>query len=254
MPMQENYRVMILEDEEVHVRVMRDLLGRNYPELEIVGEIASIAEAPEMLKNLQPDLVFMDVMLPPGTSFDLLQSLPTIDFEIIFTTSYEEFAVRAFRLSAVDYLVKPIVKEELDAAIAKFKQQIGAKQGMQNLKVLLENINAPRGGQQKIALPTFTGFLFVSVKDILRCESDNTYTTFFLQDGKNIIVSRTLKECEQLLSEYRFCRIHNSHLVNLDYVTEYIRGEGGQVKMADGTHIDVSRRKKEEFLMQLRKA
>ncbi|MCB0488198.1 MAG: LytTR family DNA-binding domain-containing protein [Cyclobacteriaceae bacterium] len=252
--MQENYSVLIVEDEPMQATMLQDLLSESHPELKLLGVATSIAEAQEMLKHHSPDLVFLDVMLPPHTSFDLLQSLPTIDFEIIFTTSFEEFAVRAFRLSAVDYLVKPVAKGELDAAITKFKQKKGAKEGLQHLKVLLDNVNASRSDQEKIALPTFTGFVFVAVKDILRCESDNTYTTFHLTNGKNIIVSRTLKECEQLLSDHRFCRVHNSHLVNLGYVTEYIRGEGGQVKLTDGTFIDVSRRKKEEFLLQLKRA
>lgn len=195
----------------------------------------------------------MDVMLPPYTSFDLLNELKTIPFEIIFTTSFEEFAVKAFRLCAVDYLVKPVVKEELVAAVEKFKQRKSARETTTHIQTLLENIQATTSEHTKIALPTLTGYLFVKVNDIVRCESDNTYTTFFMTDKRKIVVSKTLKECEHMLTDYRFYRVHNSHLINLRYMTEYIKGEGGIVKMTDGSQIDVSRRRKDEFMQVLKK-
>ena len=136
--------------------------------------------------------------------------------------------------------------------MAKFWERRNADSKIKHLQVLLENVNVTKARHTKIALPTFTGYLFVPINDIVRCESDNTYTTFYMANKSKIVVSRTLKECEQMLTEYRFHRVHNSHLVNLDFVTEYIKGEGGQVKMNDGTHVDVSRRRKEEFLSKLK--
>jgi two-component system LytT family response regulator len=194
----------------------------------------------------------MDVLLPPSTSFELLASLSEIPFEIIFTTSFEEYAVKAFRLSAIDYLIKPVAKRDLISSIDRFKKKKLSSDTPGQIRALLDNIQASKAEYVKIALPTFTGFIFVAVKDIVRCESDNTYTTFFTVDKRKIIVSKTLKECEKMLLDYRFYRVHNSHLINLEYVIEYVRGEGGMVKMSDGSQVDVSRRRKEDFLKRLR--
>jgi len=245
-----NYRVLILEDEQ-HAQETLASLMQKQTGFELAGIASTIEEAKQMVASLNPDLVFCDVMLPPHTSFEWLQQLDHIPFEIIFTTSFEEYAVKAFRLAAVDYLLKPISIEELELALEKFKDRKRSGQNAENLHQLLTNLNGD-ASQRRIALPTLTGFLFVAIKDIVRCESDNTYTTFFTLDKKKIIVSKTLKECERMLTDYKFYRVHNSHLVNLDYITEYLKGEGGLVKMVDGSHVDVSRRRKEEFLKHLK--
>lgn len=246
------YTGIILEDEKHQQETLQRLLAETFPELRIIGIASSVPEARKLLTETKPDLAFLDVLLPPHTSFDLLNSLEHIPFEIIFTTSFEEYAVKAFRLSAVDYLIKPIVKGELVLAIEKFRQKTSPGKTSAHLQALLANLSATTSAHLKIALPTLTGFLFIKVKDIIRCESDNTYTTFFTTDKKKIIVSKTLKECEQMLVDHRFYRVHNSHLVNLEYIIEYIKGEGGFVKMADGSQVDVSRRRKEEFMHVLK--
>lgn len=244
-----HYRVFILEDD---VQAVDTLLAhlRTIADVEVVGHAANIETGRVLIHQLKPDLVLSDVMLPPYTSFDLWQTFQHIPFEIIFTTSFEEFAIKAFRLAAVDYLLKPVAQADLVEAIHKFRQRKQVN-GAHHIQHLLENLQRP-AAQARIALPTLSGFLFVSVKDIVRCESDNTYTTFFTIDKQKIIVSRTLKECEQMLGDYRFFRIHNSHLINLDCIKEYIKGEGGVVKMVDGSHVDVSRRRKDEFLKWLK--
>jgi two-component system, LytTR family, response regulator len=247
------YRVLIIEDERHQQEQLSYLLKNSFPEFHVDGIASSIQEGAIMLNKYVPDLVFMDVMLPPHTSFELLSSLPNIPFEIIFTTSFEEYAVRAFRLSAIDYLLKPVVEEELAVALGKFKQKRSTAVGSVRIKNLLANMHTPQVGHSKVALPTLTGFVFVTINEIVRCESDNTYTTFFTLDKRKIIVSKTLKECEQMLCDYGFFRVHNSHLINLEFITEYIKGEGGVVKMTDGSHVDVSRRRKDEFLRQLNK-
>jgi two-component system LytT family response regulator len=247
-----HYTGVIIEDEKHQQEMLTDLLADTFPELQIIGTASSVPQGVQLLKTLNPDLVFLDVLLPPHTSFDLLNSLKNISFEIIFTTSFEEYAVKAFRLSAVDYLVKPIVKDELVLAITKFKQKKNNATTL-HMQTLLENLQATSIDHVRIALPTLTGYLFVKVKEIVRCESDNTYTTFFMTDKRKVIVSKTLKDCEQMLVEYRFYRVHNSHLINLEYMTEYIKGEGGMVKMADGSQIDVSRRRKDDFMQVLKK-
>lgn len=247
------YRTLIVED-EVHQQELLCSYLKAFPEFQVMDIASNIADGKALLEKHAPDLVFLDVMLPPHTSFDLLNSLSTISFDIIFTTSFEEYAVRAFRLSAIDYLLKPVDKYELAAALEKFKQKKSGKETAVQIKNLLTNLNVPQANQAKVALPSFTGFIFVPIKDIVRCESDNTYTTFFTVDKQKIIVSKTLKECEQMLVDYHFFRVHNSHLINMDYVTEYVKGEGGIIKMTDGSHIDVSRRKRDEFLRQLKKS
>lgn len=247
-----SYNVLIVEDEVHQQEMLAGLLNEHFPDYIITGIASSLAEAKQKLLEFTPDLVFMDVLLPPQTSFDLLHSLEHIPFEIIFTTSYEEYAVKAFRLSAVDYLLKPVAKDELALALEKFRQKRMTRESVSHIKALLDNIRVERD-HVKIALPTLTGYIFVRVKDIVRCESDNTYTTFFTVDKRSIVVSKTLKDCEQMLADYRFCRVHNSHLINLEYISEYMKGEGGMVKMTDGSTIDVSRRRKDEFLQLLKK-
>jgi two-component system LytT family response regulator len=242
------YKTIIIEDEKHAQENLIRLLGF-HPEFELVGIADSTVAAEELLKDTRPDLAICDVMLSDGTSFDWLASKSKIDFGLIFSTSYEEYAVRAFKLAAVDYLVKPVDPLAFGEALDRFKSRNG--DGVEHINQLLNNLSRnPK--KAKVALPSFTGYTFVDVNDIVRCESDNTYTTFFLKDKRKIIVSRTLKDCEDMLEGYRFYRIHNSHLINLDYLTEYIKGEGGQVKLTDGAVLDVSRRRKEGFLNAMR--
>jgi two-component system LytT family response regulator len=242
-------KVLIVED-DAHAQENLIRLIRAVPDLDLVGVAATIEEADQLCKSLKPDLVFCDVMLPPATSFDWLMKLEKIPFELIFITSFEEFAVKAFRLAAVDYLIKPIAEDEFSLALERF--HLRKEKSTDQIQSLLKNLSLPRENA-KIALPTLHGYLFVLIKDIIRCESDNTYTTFFTTDKRKILVSRTLKDVEHMLEEYRFFRVHNSHLINLDYVSEYFKGEGGQVKLSDGSVVDVSRRRKEEFLSLLRR-
>lgn len=246
--MSKSYRVVIIEDESKARDELKTLLS-DFSELEIVGEADTLSKADEVCKSLRPDLVFCDVMLPGGTSLDWLVSLEKVDFDLIFTTSYQEFAIQAFRLAAVDYLLKPLDRTEVEEAVYRFlerktDQSIPVKQ-------LIQNLQLPRE-RSKMALPTMSGYQFVEIRDIIRCESDNTYTTFFLRGKSKVLVSRTLKEVETILEPFGFFRVHNSHLINLGEVTEYLRGEGGQVKLSDGSVVDVSRRRKEEFLERVK--
>lgn len=247
-----SYQVILVEDEKHQQEAMVEMLGA-FPEFQVVGIASSIDEGKNLIEMAKPDLALLDVMISSGTSFDLLQTLDTIPFEIIFTTSYDHFAVQAFRLSAVDYLLKPIEKHELARALEKFRSKKLATDNAANIRNLLANLQlSPSDTKTRIALPTLTGFIYVAIKDIIRCESDNTYTTFHTVNKNKLLVSKTLKEVEVMLGDYRFFRIHNSHLINLDFVSEYHKGEGGIVLMADGSHIDVSRRRKDEFLLLLK--
>jgi two-component system LytT family response regulator len=246
--MKSTYQVIIVEDEKSAQKSLQALLQK-WDNIEVLGFASTIKEAADLAERFNPDLIFCDVMLPPHTSFDWLSQLKKIPFELIFTTSFEEFAIKAFKLAAIDYILKPIDPEDLNLAMDRF---FAKKNGAQsNIVELLKNLNATKD-QIKIALPTLHGYLFIKVSEIIRCESDNTYTTFFISDGRKIIVSKTLKQVEEMLSEYGFFRVHNSHLINVSYLVEYLKGEGGQVKLSDGSVVDVSRRKKEEFLKYIK--
>ncbi len=246
--MSKRYRVVIIEDEERAREELKTLLDK-FPELELVGEAGNLLEADQVCKNLQPDLVFCDVMLPGGTSLDWLVKLVNVDFDLIFTTSHQEFAIQAFRLAAVDYLLKPLDRKEVEDAIRRFldRKTDRGKPAQQ----LIQNLQMPRD-RSKMALPTMSGYQFIEIREIVRCESDNTYTTFYLKGKSKILVSRTLKEVETILEPFGFFRVHNSHLINLDEVAEYLKGDGGQVKLSDGSVVDVSRRRKEEFLERVK--
>ena len=181
---------------------------------------------------------------------DMLQKIGNINFEIIFTTSYDQYALRAIRFSALDYLLKPIDKDDLQAAVQKVVQRT-QKPIAQQLQLLMQKLQQPTNPVNKIALPTLEGLKMIQVDSILYCESDSNYTTFFLKSKQKIIVSRTLKEMEELLIDYSFARVHNSYLVNLSEVDKYIKGEGGYVVLNDGSTINVSASRKKLLLAKL---
>lgn len=246
----QTFTAIIVEDEPHAQAQLKQLLDK-HPDIMVAGQAYNLADAGHLVASVKPDLVFSDVDLPPGNAFDWLATYPKLPFSVIFTTSYDAYAIQAFRLAAVDYLLKPLLQADLDKALDRFRSQEQRDAGFSQVRQMLENLNQQHQ-KKKIALPTLSGFLFIPIGDIIRCESDNTYTTFYTLHQKPMIVSRTLKECEQLLANQGFYRIHNSHLINLAYVREYIKGEGGQVKMEDGSCLDVSRRRKEEFLSMIR--
>lgn len=245
------YTALIVDDEKHQQEILSGMIRNDFPEIMLQGICSSVEEGLQRIPQLKPDLVFLDVMMPPLTGFDLLSRLEKVDFEIIFCTSYEQYAIRAFQVSAVDYLLKPFDTVQLRAALKRFEERIRLKLSARHVEVLLQNVHQQTRDKTKIALPTRQGFVFVEAGDIIRCESDNVYTVFYFTDRTKLMVSRSIKEWENLLGDFRFFRIHASHLVNMQYVKEYIRGEGGTVRMEDGSEVEVSRRKKEDFLNKL---
>jgi len=212
----------------------------------------TVDEGIEAIRIHQPDVVFLDIQMQRETGFDLLEKIGEVNFEVIFTTAHSEYAIKAFRFSAIDYLLKPIDVEELKGALAKVRKKVGQGQGITSkLQTLLKNLRETSGENYKLALPTTDGLFFVKVSSIVYCEASSNYTEIVTDDGRKHIVSRTLKEYDELLSEYNFYRIHNSYLVNLNAVKKYIRGEGGSVIMITGQSLDVSKRKKEGFLARI---
>ena len=247
------YTTLIVDDEIQQQEILTDMLGKNFPGYQIAGICSGVDEGLQKIQQLKPQLVFLDVVMPPKNGFDLLEELKEINFEIIFTTSHEQFAIRAFKVSAVDYLLKPFGEIELSMAVEKFEQRVAQKSSVQHIQTLLHNINSRTVDKIKIALPTVQGYLFAEVGNIIRCESDNTYTIFYFADRGRILVSKSMKDCEELLEQYGFFRTHTSHLVNMRFVKEYIKGDGGYVKMADGSTVDVSRQRKNDFIQSFQK-
>lgn len=252
-------RAVLIDDETNAREALTNLLRILCPEVILVGEAKNADLGIELIKKEKPNLVFLDIQMPGKTGFDLLASFDKVDFGVIFTTAYQEFAIRAFRFSAIDYLLKPIDPDELQAAVEKFKSQI-AGVNPQQLQILQEHLDAtqsPRlierkkNDNQRIALPTAEGIHFVQMTDIIQCESLGSYTKFHLVKGPPIVVSRLLKEYEEILDNYYFFRVHQSNIVNLEHIKRYVKGDGGQVWMSDNTEIEVSRRRKDEFLSLL---
>ncbi len=246
-------RTIIIEDELRGRNALKKMLEEFDDKIELIG-LAEDAESGELLiKNLKPDLVFLDIEMPHRNGFDMLASIKEKDFEVIFTTAYDQYAIKAFKFSAVDYLLKPIDADDLESAIEKVIIKLRSK-GKDNsqLDILLQNIRNIQTTKSKLALPTLDGLIFVNTEDIIRCESDDNYTKFYLINSKPILVSKTLKDFEELLNAHNFIRVHHSHLINLAHIKRYIKGEGGVIIMADDSSVEVSRRKKEVFIEKLK--
>lgn len=241
----------IIVDDEPKSRESLKILLEDFCQNAVVKALCQdVAEAVDAIQMHKPDVVFLDIHLQRETGFDLLTRLNDVNFEVIFTTAYSEYAIKAFKFSAIDYLLKPIDIEELKRALAKVEKRMNDTIS-DRLKQLIQNLKAPSTENYKLALPTSDGLVFVKVNDILYCEASSNYTLIFTFDGKKHVVSRTLKEYEDMLSEHNFFRIHNSYLINLNAIKKYVRGEGGYVVMANDQSLDVSKRKKEAFLLKI---
>ncbi len=241
-------RGIIVEDEIRSRDTLRGLLSRYCKNVEIIAEAESYRSGLAAIREQHPDVVFLDIQMPDGSGFKLLEELDEIKFEIIFTTAFDQFAIKAIKYSALDYLLKPIDPEELVSALKKVENKISKRGVNENIQVLLDNIKSHDANPHKIVLSTFEKIHIIETDNILRCESDNYYTNFFLTDGKQILISKTLKENEAMLGEHNFIRPHKSHLVNVKYIKGFLKNDGGYIEMTDGTHIPVSRRKREKII------
>jgi two-component system LytT family response regulator len=245
-------RAIIIDDEEHCVSRLHDLLDRYCSSfIAIEGVFDTVDDGIIAINALQPDLIFLDVQIHDKTGFDLLRHFKNMPCEVIFTTAFEKYAIQAFKFSAIDYLLKPVDKDDLLQAVEKLNGKLQLQQTQQKFNVLLSNLQNISGQSKKIVIPTVNGLVFVPVSDIIRCESSVNYTTIFLRDKQKITVAKTLKEFEEMLTPYRFFRVHNSHLINLTHVKEYHKGKGGFIYMADNTEIEVSTRRKDDFLKVL---
>jgi two-component system LytT family response regulator len=241
-------KALLVDDEKHCLETLTWQLEKFCPQVEIVGVCDNAEKALLILSVAAVDLAFLDIEMPHMNGFELLQRLKKIQFEIIFTTAYDMFAVKAFKFSALDYLLKPIDKDELIQAVGKVKEKKDAAILPEQLDILFQKYYNHQQPSQKIAVPTMNGLEFVIADDIIHCQSEGNYTHIFLKDKSKLLISRTLKETEELLSGHNFFRVHHSHSINLNHIKKYVKGDGGYVILSDNSSINVSRSRKEELL------
>lgn len=244
-------RSIIVDDEAKARDGLKLVLQKFCPEIEILALCPTPDEGLRCIHSLQPDLVFLDVQMPHKSGFNLLEELGEFNFEVIFVTAFDRYAIKAIKFSALDYLLKPIDIDELQNAVNKAGERIRHKNSRNNYVSLLKNIKYPSQKIDKLAIPTFDGILFEPVDDIIYCEADRNYTTLMMTGNRKIVVSKNLKDFENMLSDSGFFRIHHTYLINMKHVKKYRKGDGGSVVLEGNHHLDVSRRKKETFLQML---
>lgn len=236
-------KAVIIDDMEAARTALKADLESYCPEIEIVGEAQGVVSGAKLIKDIQPELIFLDIQMPDGSGFDLLEILPEFNFDVIFTTASDAYALKAFKVSAVDYLMKPIDPDDLIEAVKRAKDQNNSSE---RLSLLKENMQ----GSKKIALNTLEKIQIVNIEDIIRCESSVNYTTFYFLDGSKLLVTKTLKEFDKMLAEYNFFRVHQSHLINTEFIKEFLK-TNGELVMKDGTKVPVSTRKKSQVMEML---
>lgn len=242
-------KAIIIDDIEQARITFRKDLETYAPDITIIGEASGVVEGAKLLKSIRPDILFLDIQMQDGSGFDLLDVLQDISFKIIFITASDAHAIKAFRYAAIDYLMKPIDPDELVGALAKYRrQQFNESDKYKLLNDSLKNHARPH---ERLALHSQDKIQIVHIADIIRCESDVNYTSFYFSNGKKLVVSKTLKEFEDLLGDQGFYRVHQSHLVNTRYIREYVKVEGGHLMMSDNTMVPVSTRKKPDVMRML---
>jgi len=242
----------IIVDDEQHCidRLANIITEQHKNKIEIVGTFLSVEEGISAIEILNPALLFLDVQIGERSGFDLLKHFSTINFKVIFTTAYDKFAIQAIKFSAIDYLLKPIDADELKTALDKVTEGISLHDMRSMIEVLSKNMTSS-SKQKTITIPSGNELVFLSTDDIIRCHSDINYTTIFKKDKQKLVVAKTLKEFEEMLVEHNFFRIHNSDLINLSCIKSYNKGKGGSVILDDGTELEVSTRRKEDFLKRM---
>jgi two-component system LytT family response regulator len=246
----EKIRAILIDDELNSLQNLQNKLEGFCPDVSIVAVSQNPEEGLMLIKQFQPDVVFLDIEMPRMSGFRMLEELGEYDFDIIFTTAYNHYSIDAIRISAFDYLIKPIGIEELQQAVERLSKSLH-KQTKEKIDILKKSLSDQRSQEDKIAISTSEGIDFIPIKNIMRIESKSNYSKIFMIENKSITVTKILKDFEEMLLPYNFYRIHNSHLINLNFIQKYIRSQGGHVMLQDGTLIDVSRRKKEEFLKMI---
>ncbi len=239
---------VIIDDEQDSRDIIEGYLTRYCPDVEVLGFGKDVPTGVDAIRQHRPDIVFLDIEMPFGNAFDLLEQVEEIDFETIFVTAYDNYAIQAINRSAAFYLLKPVDIDELVEAVEKIKKEKEQADYVTHAKVLAENIRIAAKQEQKLMLPTLSGFDIIKAKEVVNCSAEDNLTRFFLLDGSEKLICRTLKYYEEVLEELGFCRVHRSHLVNLEHVASYTKGKGGYLTLTNGKMVEVSNSKKENFL------
>ncbi|MEO0897247.1 MAG: LytTR family DNA-binding domain-containing protein [Bacteroidota bacterium] len=241
-------KALIIDDEAISRETLRTYLERYCPQVNVLGEADGVKAGLAAISKHKPDLIFLDVEMPYGNAFDLLEQVEDISFETIFVTAYSQYALKALNQSAAYYLLKPVDVDELIAAIDKVADNIKKNQQAFHTRILVENLRTMQQQSRKVVLPVMEGFEVIKMKEIIRCQANGNFTDIFLKEGKKKMICRPLKHFEEILGEAGFMRVHRAHVINLEYVIGYIRGKAGQVRMDDGSEIQVSTSYKKELM------
>lgn len=243
------FRAVIVEDEDRGRKLLETMLRKYCPEIQVIAVAETVEEAISIISSVKPDVVFLDIELPDGSGFKILDQLSYLTFNVIFVTAYEHYALKAIKRSALDYLLKPLDIDDLVAAVQKLSQKEANTSNLEGQSMVLNNyINGSPRDQYIMALPTIDGLIFIHDEEVISCRSDSNYTHLALTNNRKFLVSRTLNEIEEMLSHDLFCRVHHSFVVNLKHIRRYFKGKGGYLEMSDGTTVEVSSRKKQDFL------
>jgi two-component system, LytTR family, response regulator len=238
---------ILVDDELSSLENLHQKLREFIPSIKVVAMTQLPEDAVSLIREQRPDVLFLDIEMPRISGFKVLEEVRDLDFKVIFVTAYNHYAIDAIRISAFDYLVKPVIIKELRSTIDRLVHTSLGK-SRERLDMLRQNLSDGKTQDQRIAIPSTDGIELVAIRDIIRIESNSNYSRIVLLEGRSLVVPKLLKDFESLLRGYRFYRVHNSHLINLTHVTKYLRGDGGQVMMQNGDMVDVSRRKKDEFI------
>jgi len=248
-------QAILVDDEPDGIRTLQKMLERHCPGINVAATCNNAAMAKQKIMQLNPDVVFLDIQMPGKSGLDLLTELQEKNFEVIFVTAHNEYMLQALQYSAADYLLKPVDEDRLIEAVHRVEKRLESGRRDGNKKALLHNLsNAGSPAEMRLCLPTLKGFIVLKLDDIIYCEAERSYTVFHLEGNKTVTVSKPLLEYDQILQDTSFLRIHKSFLINLHHVKEYQRGEGGMVIMSDNAEIEVSRRKKEMFLVKVKES
>ncbi len=246
-------KAIIVDDEQTSRNVLREYIAKYCTDVKVLAEADSVQSAIPVIRQYEPDILFLDVEMPKGNGFDLLEQLGEVKFETVFVTAFDQYAIQALNYSAAYYLLKPVSIDELIAAVDKIRKQREKKVDAPHTRVILENINAIGAQQKKIVLPLLEGFEVVRMDEIVSCEAHDNFTDFHFVSRPKMMICRTLKFYEELLQESGFLRVHKSHLINLEHVAKYTRGKGGILTMSDGSEISVSPQKKDQLMEKFEK-
>lgn len=244
---------LIIDDEPDGISILKKMLDLNCSQVNVIGTCTNAIEGKQKVKELKPDVIFLDIQMPGMSGLEMIADLSPDEFEVIFVTAHNQYMLQALQFSAADYLLKPIDEDRLIEAVERVEKRQLQKGDNKNIEALLYNLQKTGSpSEMKLCIPTFKGFVVLKLEDIIVCEAEKNYTIIHLKDKKPIVVSRPLMEYEKILESAGFLRVHRTYLINMQHVTEYHRGEGGVVIMSNGAEIEISRRKKEQFLSKIK--